>query len=76
MGNYIDNCKCYIHSLQKDGKHVLGTANIVERIGDNRYIAEVDGVKCTAVYNPFAGRYFVDDVYGVIRDTKAPAHSR
>ena len=30
-------------------------------------LAEVDGVKCHAIFNPFVGRYFVDDVYGIIR---------
>ena len=33
------------------------------------YLAEYNGVKCHAIFNPFAGRYFVDDVYGVIRST-------
>jgi len=76
MGNYIDNCECYIHSLQKDGKHVLGTATIVEKVGENSYIAEYNGVKCTAMYNPFAGHFFVDDKYGIIHDKKPLAHSR
>ena len=31
--------------------------------------AEYNGVKCHAIFNPFAGRYFVDDVYGVIRSS-------
>ena len=33
------------------------------------YLAEYNGVKCHAIFNPFAGRYFVDDVYGVIRSS-------
>ena len=33
------------------------------------YLAEYNGVKCHAIYNPFVGRYFVDDVYGVIRSS-------
>lgn len=37
--------------------------------GDNDYLAEYNGVKCHAIFNPFAGRYFVDDVYGVIRSS-------
>jgi hypothetical protein len=27
-------------------------------------------VKCHAIFNPFAGRYFVDDKYGIIHDAK------
>ena len=40
-------------------------AEILERIGDNLYLAEYNGVRCTAIFNIFVGRYFVDDVYGV-----------
>ena len=59
--------KAYIHSL-KDKEHdchVLGEAEIIKQIGDNRYLAEVNGVRCTAIFNIFTGRYYVDDVYGL-----------
>jgi len=68
MDGYIEKCECYIHSLQKDGKNNLGMATIEKRVGDNRFEADYNGVKCTAIFNPFVGRYFVDDKYGVIRD--------
>lgn len=76
MENYIDKCECYIHSLQKDGKPNLGMATIEKRTGDNQYVADYNGVKCTAIFNPFAGRYFVDDKYGVIRDKQPHVLSR
>ena len=59
--------QAYIHS-QKDhvhDRHVLGEAEIIKKIGDNLYQAEVNGVHCTAIFNPFVKRYFVDDVYGI-----------
>lgn len=59
--------QAYIHSL-KDMEHdrsVLGEAEIIRKIGDNLYLAEYNGVRCTAIYNPFVGRYYVDDVYGL-----------
>ena len=65
----MEKCECYIHSLKQGETHVLGEATILKRIGDNDYLAEYNGVKCHAIFNPFAGRYFVDDVYGVIRNT-------
>ena len=65
----MEKCECYIHSLKQGETNVLGEATIIERIGDNDYLAEYNGVKCHAIYNPFAGRYFVDDVYGVIRSS-------
>ena len=63
--------QAYIHSLKdkENDRHVLGEAAIVKSIGDNLYLAEVNGVKCTAIFNFFVGRYFVDDVYGVVKDT-------
>ena len=54
----------HIHSL--DG--ALAEATILEKVGDNKYIAEYNGVKCSAIYNPFVNRYYVDDKYGVIKD--------
>lgn len=54
----------HIHSL--DGK--LAEATIIDKVGDNKYIAEYGGVKCTAIFNPFAGRFYVDDKYGVIKE--------
>ena len=59
--------KAYIHSLKdhERDRHVLGDAEIIRQIGDNLYLAEVNGVRCTAIFNFFTGTYYVDDVYGV-----------
>ncbi len=58
----------YIHSLKdkESNRHVLGEAEIIKKIGDNLYLAKYRGIQCTAIFNPFAGRYFVDDVYGIV----------
>jgi len=57
----------YIHSLKDkaNDRHVLGVATIIKSIGDNLYLADYNGVKCTAIFNFFTGRYYVDDVYGI-----------
>ena len=62
--------KAYIHSLKdhEHNRHVLGEAEIIQRIGENQYLAEYNGVRCTAIFNPFAGAYFVDDVFGIIQN--------
>ena len=59
--------KAFIHSLKdhEQNRHVLGEAEIIRQIGDNLYLAEVNGVKCTAIFNPFVNRYFVDDIFGI-----------
>lgn len=59
--------KAYIHSVKdhKHNSHVRGEAEIIRQIGDNLYLAEVNGVRCTAIFNIFSGAYYVDDVYGI-----------
>jgi len=68
--NHIEKCECYIHSLKdiENNRHTLAEATIIKKIGDNLYLAEYNGVRCTAIFNPFVGRYYVDDVYGVMED--------
>jgi hypothetical protein len=56
---------------RENDRHVLGEATITEKIGDNLYLAEYNGIRCTTIFNPFAGRYFVDDVYGVREDRRS-----
>lgn len=53
-----------IHSLNGE----LDEATIIDKVGDNKYIAEYKGARCTAIFNPFRGCYYVDDVYGMIED--------
>jgi len=62
----------FIHSLKdkENDRHVLGEATIIKSIGDNQYLADYNGVKCTAIFNFFTGHYFVDDVYGVQASTE------
>jgi len=59
--------QAYIHSLKdrENDRNVIGEAEILECIGDNQYLAEYNGVLCTAIFNFFDGMYYVDDVYGV-----------
>lgn len=64
----------HIHSLGGE----LREATIVEKVGDNKYIADYNGVKCSAIFNPFVGEFYVDDIYGIIKDRaqKKPELSR
>lgn len=58
--------KMHIHSLNGE----LRDATIHKKIGDNDYLAEYNGVKCHAIYNPFVNKFYVDDKYGVIKDKR------
>ena len=62
--------EAYIHSLKdrKTDTNKLGEANIIRQIGDNQFLAEYNDVRCTAIFNPFVGRYYVDDVYGILHE--------
>ena len=51
-----------VHSI-----NAVKEVEIIEKRGDNDYLAKVGYVVCTAIFNPFVGLYYVDDVYGVVR---------
>ena len=59
----MNNIQAHIHT--SDGK--FAEVTILQYNGDNDIIVEYNGKKCTAIYNIFAG-YYVDDIYGVIKD--------
>lgn len=52
-----------IHSLGGQFAEVT----IISEKSDNDIIVDYNGVRCTAIYNVFAGCYYVDDVYGIVK---------
>ena len=52
-----------IHSLGGSFDEVT----IISEKSDNDIIVDYNGVRCTAIYNVFAGCYYVDDVYGIVK---------
>ena len=50
-----------VHSIK-----AVKEVEIIEKRGDNDYLAKVGDVVCTAIFNPFVGLYYVDDLYGVV----------
>ena len=62
----------HIHSLGSE----LREATILRRLGDNDYLAQFGDVKCHAIYNPFVGKFYVDDKYGTICDQKSREQER
>lgn len=51
-----------VHSI-----NAVKEIEIIEKVGDNKYLAKVDDVVCTTIFNPFVGLYYADDVYRVVR---------
>ena len=60
-----------LHSLDPNGTHEaeLQPIEILKKDGDNDYIVKTPaGVKCHALFNPFCGCWFADDLYRVVDD--------
>ena len=55
------------HQHDPDVAHNDIEATIIEKIGDNIHLADYNGVKCTAIFNMFVGRFYVDDLYGLVK---------
>ena len=55
----------FVHSLRD-----LAMVEIIEHTDNNHCLARYDGKLCTAIFNPFSGYYYVDDIYGVIEESK------
>ena len=65
--------KAMLHSRDRDGRHTadLVDVEIVEEASSNDYIVRTpDGILCHALFNPFTGYYFADDVYRIVPSTK------
>ena len=65
--------KAMLQSVDKDGTHraPLVDVEILNKVGNNDYIVLTPaGVKCHALFNPFTGYYFADDVYRVMKEAQ------
>lgn len=56
--------QAHIHSLNGEMKDVT----VLDKIGDNLYVVDYEGTKCTAIFNFFTGSFYADDKYGVISE--------
>ena len=50
-----------VHSLNAQDE-----VTILHENGPNDVIAEYDGKRHTAIFNPFSGLYYVDNLYGML----------
>ncbi len=60
--------QAYIQSLNREKMQpeITDEITVLEKVGDNDYIVDYQGVKCHALFNWFVCAYFADDVYGRI----------
>ena len=52
-----------VHSLKAQDE-----VTILHERGSNDVIADYKGTRCTAIFNPFVGLFYVDDIYGILSD--------
>ena len=60
----------YIYSLNRGKMESteLDEVEIIEELPNNQYKAKYRGVLCTAIFNGFNCSYYVDDIYGIIKE--------
>ena len=68
--------QAFLRSLKQEGNpergdfgHQKAEVTIISHKNNNEVVAEYGGVYYSAIFNPFAGSYFVDDVDGRIGST-------
>ena len=54
--------QAHLHSLKGE----MDEITVLEKVGENDYIADYKGVKCHALFNWFVCQFYADDVYGKI----------
>lgn len=60
----------FIQSLNKGKLESTEQAEvkILEELSNNQYKANYRGVICTAIFNCFNSKFYVDDVYGILKE--------
>lgn len=59
----------HIHSLNGEIKEVT-VVDIDTSKPQTTYFVTYNGVKCTAIFNPFVGMLYADDKYGIVKESK------
>ena len=57
---YPQKAAAHIHSLDDQ----MDEITVLEELGNNSYLVDYRGVKCSAIFNPFNCTYYADDIYG------------
>lgn len=56
--------QAHIRSLNGETDEIT----VLEKIGDNDYIADYKGVKCHALFNWFVCEYYADDIHRIVKE--------
>ena len=56
-----------VHSEESKGEQEIEFIGYKDNNGNWKYEAiTAKGIHCTAIFNPFTGLYYADDIYGII----------
>ena len=58
---YITDEDLITANVSKTGKPYI---TVLEELGNNSYLVDYRGVKCSAIFNLFNCTYYADDIYG------------
>ena len=47
----------------------MADITVLEKKDGNNYIVDYRGMKCTAIFNYLTFSYYVDDVYGIVKES-------
>ena len=59
----------HIHSLNGEIREVT-VIEIDRNQPQTEYIVKYNGIKCTAIFNPFVGMLYADDKYGIVKENE------
>ena len=66
----LRSLQAHVDPRNGDFGHRMAEVVIIAHIDNNNVIAEYQGVRYRAIFNPFVEQYFVDDVDGRIEEGK------
>ena len=61
--------KAQAHNHSLDGEK--DEITVLEKVGNNSYIVEYRGVKCSAIFNWFNCTYYADDIYEIVKEDQS-----
>ncbi|MBT9137028.1 MAG: hypothetical protein DDT34_02114 [Firmicutes bacterium] len=70
--NFPFDAEAHVRSLNGQ----LQKVSIIRKDEGNSYLAEYNGIQCSAVFNPFVNRFYVDDVRGIVSKTRDTGRER
>lgn len=67
MGQFIEKDPVVVKAMVHSKQAIESVTILDKKHGVNSYVVKTEeGIICSAIFNPFTGLYYADDLYGVI----------